>query len=201
MTSTTSVIELDTSTHSAAQSIMLHLVPGAVALAVYIAAVPIVGQLGMPTIAALAVSGLLGVMPLQLALLSRHRRQHPAEAVVQLKNRLPLPHMFGWVLLEVVLGVLAFLVTGPITRWLRAEAFGWWPESLIIDSGTQPTYSNSALAATALLMLLDRSLRLRPWRSAIFAATCCRECRRNGAAGDRWLTPRSSPGVTSGHHG
>jgi hypothetical protein len=79
MTSTTSVIELDTSpaTHSAAQSIMLHLVPGAVALAVYIAAVPIVGQLGMPTIAALAVSGLLGVVPRQLALLSRHRRQHP----------------------------------------------------------------------------------------------------------------------------
>jgi hypothetical protein len=56
---------------------------------------------------------------LQLALLGRHRRQHPEEAGIQLRSRLPLPHMFGWVLLEVVLGVLAFLVTGPITRWLR----------------------------------------------------------------------------------
>jgi hypothetical protein len=79
MTSTTSVIELDTppATHSAAQSTMLRLVPGVLALGVYIAVVPIVGQLGMPTIGALAVSGLLGVVPLQLALLSRHRRQHP----------------------------------------------------------------------------------------------------------------------------
>jgi hypothetical protein len=97
MTSTTSVIELDTypATHSATQSTMLHLVPGALALGVYIAVVPIVGQLRMPTIAALAVSGLLGVVPLQLALLSRHRRHHPEEAVIQLTSRLPLPHMFG----------------------------------------------------------------------------------------------------------
>jgi uncharacterized protein len=146
-----------------------------VALAVYIAAVPIVGQLGMPTIAALAVSGLLGVMPLQLALLSRHRRQHPAEAVVQLKNRLPLPHMFGWVLLEVALGALAFLVTGPITRWLRTEAFGWWPESLIINAGTEPTYSTSALAATALLMLLG----------SVLAAPIVEECYFRG-----YLLPR-----------
>ena len=99
----------------------------------------------MPTIAALAVSGLLGVVPLQLALLSRHRRQHPEEAVIQLRSRLALPHMFGWVLLEVALGALAFLVIGPITRWLRTEAFSWWPSSLIINSGTEPSYGTGAV--------------------------------------------------------
>jgi hypothetical protein len=89
---------------------MLHLVPGALALGVYIAVVPIVGQLGMPTIAALAVSGLLEVVPLQLALPSRHR------------------------------------------------------------------------------VLLSRQ-------------PAAPGCRQDGAAGDRWLTPRSLPDITCGHHG
>jgi uncharacterized protein len=177
MTSTTSNIKLDTSpaAHTTAQSVTLHLVPGALALGVYIAAVPIAHQLGIPTIGALALSGVLGVVPLQLALLSRHRRQHPGEAVVQLRTRLPLPQLLGWVLLEVVLGPLAFLVTGPLTRWLRMAAFGWWPASSAIDSGTQPNYSTGALAATALLMLLG----------TVLAAPLVEECYFRG-----YLLPR-----------
>jgi len=177
MTSPTSVIELDTrpATHTPAQSIVLHLGRGILAVGVYIAAVPIARQSGMPTIAALAVSGLLGVVPVQLALLSRYRRQHPAEAVVQFRTRLPLPQVLGWVLLEVVLGTLAFLLTGPVARWLRSEAFGWWPAWLIIDSGTEPNYSTGALAATALLMLLG----------TVIAAPIVEECYFRG-----YLLPR-----------
>ena len=97
MTSTTSFVELDMSTQALRGTVdHAALGPGRPGVGGYIAVVPIVGQLGMPTIAALAVSGLLGVVPLQLALLSRHRQQHPAEAVIPLRSRLPMPHMFGW---------------------------------------------------------------------------------------------------------
>ena len=177
MTSITSITELHTTpaAHTAAQSVTLHLVPGALALAVYIAAVPIARHLGIPTIGALALSGVLGVLPVQLALLSRRRRQHPGEAVVQLRTRLPLPQLLGWVLLEVVLGALAFLVTGPLTGWLHVAAFGWWPASWLIDSGTQPNYSTGALAATALLLLLG----------TVLAAPAVEECYFRG-----YLLPR-----------
>jgi len=177
MTSVDSAIELGTplARHAPAQSILLHLVPGGLALGVYVAALPVVGRLGMPTIAALALSGLLGVLPVQLALLGRHRAQHPHEAVVQLTTRLPLRRVLGWMLLEVVLGALAFLLTGPLTGWLRAKASGWWPSSLIIDSGTQQSYDTGALAATALLMLLG----------SVLAAPIVEECYFRG-----YLLPR-----------
>jgi uncharacterized protein len=160
MTTVDSVVDLGTplAKHAPAQSILLHLAPGALALGVYVVAVPLVGRLGMPTIAALALSGLLGVVPVQLALLSRHRRHHPEEAVIQLRTRLPLPRVVGWVPLEVVLGALAFLVAGPLAGWLRADVFAWWPTSLMINSGTEPSYGTGALAATALLMLLGSVL-------------------------------------------
>jgi membrane protease YdiL (CAAX protease family) len=160
MTSVCSVVELGTplAKHAPAQSILLHLVPGGLALGVYVAAVPLAGWLGLPTIAALAISGLLGVVPVQLALLSCHRRTRPHEAAVQLRTKLPLRRMLGWVLLEVMLAALAFLVTGPLVRWLSAEAFVWWPTSLIINTGTEPSYGTGALAATALLMLLGSVL-------------------------------------------
>jgi membrane protease YdiL (CAAX protease family) len=176
MTTASRVIDLDTvpATHDPAQSIMLHLAPGALALGAYIVAIPIAHKLGMPTIAALALSGLLGVVPVQLCVLSRHRR-HSEEAVIQLKTRLPLPQMLGWVLLEVMLGALAFLVTGPLTRWLRVAAFGWWPASLMIDPGTDPKYSTGALAVTALLLFVG----------TVLAAPIVEECYFRG-----YLLPR-----------
>jgi hypothetical protein len=81
------------------------------------------------------------------------------------------------------------------------EAFGWWPSSLIINAGTEPSYGTGALAATALLMLLGSVLAAPIAEDAIFAATCCLGCRQDGAAGDQWLTPRSLPDITCGHHG
>jgi uncharacterized protein len=54
-------------------------------------------------------------------------------------------------------------------------AFGWWPASWAIDSGTQPNYSTGALAATALLMLLG----------TVLAAPLVEECYFRG-----YLLPR-----------
>lgn len=136
--------------HTAGQSILLHLAPGAVAMAVFIAAVPLVHHLGLPSIAALAVSGLLGVAPLQLALVARHRSS--------LTNRLPVLRMLGWVLVELILGAAAFALTAPLASGIRSAAFDRWPGSWVLDAGTHPGFSHRALLVTGLLMLLGSVL-------------------------------------------
>ena len=112
-------------------------------MAVYIAALPAARQLGLPSIAALAVSGLVAVPSVQLTVLYRHRRNHPRQSAVQLRTRLPTPQMLGWVLLEVVLAALAFILTAPLAHLLRAKAFGWWPASWVLDPGTPAGYSTT----------------------------------------------------------
>jgi membrane protease YdiL (CAAX protease family) len=144
----------DVTRHRAGLSVLLHLAPGAAAMAVYVAAVPLVRDLGLPTIAALALSGLFGVLPVQLGLIALHRRRHPAEATSRLQHRLPLRRVLGLSLVEVVLAAVAFALTAPLGPWLRASLFGWWPEGWVLDPGTHPGVSRGALVVTALLMLL-----------------------------------------------
>jgi hypothetical protein len=62
--------------------------------------------------------------------------------------------LLGFALLEVVLGGLAFALTTALAQRLRSQAFGWWPQSWIIDAGTHPGYTRQALLTTAVLMLL-----------------------------------------------
>jgi membrane protease YdiL (CAAX protease family) len=140
--------------HSAGRSILLHLAPGVAAMGVYIAATPAAARVGLPSIAALAVSGLLGVVPIQLGVLARHRRLTPDQPANRLRVRLPLSGLLGFALLEIVLGGLAFALTPELAQRLRTQAFGWWPEMWIIDTGTHPGFTRQALLTTAVLMLL-----------------------------------------------
>jgi hypothetical protein len=150
----TATLAVPAATHTARQSILLHLAPGAAAMAVYVAAAPLVRHLGLPSIAALAVSGLLGVAPVQLVLL----RRRPASPANLLRTKLPLFRMLGWVLVEVVLGAAAFALTGPPAEAIRSAAFGWWPGDWVLDPGTHPGFGHRALLATGLLMLLGSVL-------------------------------------------
>jgi membrane protease YdiL (CAAX protease family) len=175
--------EASAPSHTAGQSILLHLAPGAAAMAVYVAAVPAAHDLGLPSIAALSLSGLVGVASVQLAVLYRHRRRHPRQPAIQLRTRLPAAQMLGWVLLEVVLAALAFALTAPLARLLRTEAFGWWPASWVLDPGTHAGYSTHALAATALLMVIG----------TVLVAPTVEECYFRG-----YLLPRMPPRLGRG---
>jgi uncharacterized protein len=141
-------------THTAGRSALLHLAPGAAAMAVYTAAAPLVRDIGLPSIAALALSGLLGVAPVQLVLLARNRGRHPSSPTNMLRTKLPLPRMLGWALVEVGLGAAAFALAGPPAEVLRRTAFGWWPAGWILDPGTHPGFSHRALLVAGLVMLL-----------------------------------------------
>ena len=137
---------------SAGRTILLHLAPGAAAMAVYAAAAPIARHVGVPTIAALAVSGLLGVAPVQLAVLAGARRA--GEPVILLRARLPVRQVVCCVLAELLLAALAFALTAPLGAWLEATAFAWWPAGWALDPGTGGGSGRGPLLITAALVML-----------------------------------------------
>jgi membrane protease YdiL (CAAX protease family) len=144
--------------HTPTQTVLLHLAPGAAAFAAYLGLVPVAGQLGLPSAAALATVGLLVIPPVQLGLLRAHRRQRPLEPAVELRARLPLPRLLGWAALEVVLAGAAFLRTAPLVRLLQARGFAWWPDAWTVRLGTEGGYSDTALVVTAGLLLVGTVL-------------------------------------------
>src|SRR5829696_9031401 len=87
--------------HTPAQTVLLHLLPGAAAFAAYVGLVPLARELRLPLVAVLATVGLLLIAPVQLGLLWAHRRRSPDEPAVMLRARLPLPRLLGWAGLEV----------------------------------------------------------------------------------------------------
>ena len=144
--------------HTPAQTVLLHLAPGAAAFAAYVGLVPVARQLGLPPVAALATVGLLVIAPVQLGLLQAQRRRRPDQPAVELRARLPLPRLLGWAGLEVALAGLAFLGTAPFTRLLQARVFAWWPDAWTVRLGTEGGYSDTALLITAALLLVGTVL-------------------------------------------
>ena len=144
--------------HTPAQTVLLHLLPGAAAFAAYVGLVPLARELGLPSVAVLAAVGLLVIAPVQLGLLWAHRRRRPDEPAVMLRARLPLPRLLGWAGLEVGLAGIAFLATAPLKRLLQASAFAWWPDAWTVRPGTETGYSDTALIVTAALLLIGTVL-------------------------------------------
>src|ERR671910_384802 len=139
--------------HTPLQTVLLHLLPGAAAFAAYVGLVPLAHQLGLPSVAVLATVGLLVIAPVQLGLLSAHRRRRPDEPAVMLRARLPLPRLLGWAGLEVGLAGIAFLATAPLKRLLTDSVFAGWPDAWAVRPGTETGYSDTALIVTAALLL------------------------------------------------
>jgi uncharacterized protein len=143
-----------TRSHAPSQTVLLHLLPGAAALAAYVGLVPLARELGLPSVAVLATVGLLVIAPVQLGLLRAHRRRRPDEPAVMLRARLPLPRLLGWAGLEVALAGIAFLATAPLKRLLQESVFAWWPDAWAVRDGTETGYSDTALIVTAALLLV-----------------------------------------------
>src|SRR5271170_5810259 len=55
--------------HALARSIALHLIPGAVATAIYLACMPVVTRAGYPPLAALLIGSVVGLIPIELGIL------------------------------------------------------------------------------------------------------------------------------------
>ena len=150
-----SVADAPVEQYSLGQSIVLHLLPGAIATAVYIVTVPFFTGLGYPSIMALYLPMILSVIIVELGYLFywgyRKNGTYSLQGIVHYREPVP-----GWmyVVFPVVILIWGILVTAllsPLENLLLNQVFKWLPDWYAIRNLLQikTTYPREALLVTA----------------------------------------------------
>jgi membrane protease YdiL (CAAX protease family) len=133
------VLEQDVQPHSIWQSILLHLLPGALLLVFYVLIVPIVENLGLPRRFASLFGVFLVLIPFQLGVLfyegKKRNGKFSLQGVIVYRERIPLWQYFLWVPLLLLWSILIFLILSPVDSFLKTM-FSWLPGWFFVsDSG------------------------------------------------------------------
>jgi len=118
--------------HSIAKSITLHLLPGILALIVFVITAPIFFKNDLPTILGLLTAVLFVLIPFQLGYLAiQAKRKHGTWkilSVISFQNRIPLWQYLVFVPVVFGLAVLFMAVVGPLmNETIRIQLFSWLP--------------------------------------------------------------------------
>jgi uncharacterized protein len=145
--------------HTLPSSLLLHLGPGLVVGAAYLALIPAARALGLPSVAAIGGQALLVTGPLMIGVLKvSSRRRRPGEPTIALRRVPTVGAILGWATLMICAAAAAFVLTRPVTAWLERTVFRGWPDSWKPQLGTAGGYSDSALLWTAVLLLIGSVL-------------------------------------------
>jgi membrane protease YdiL (CAAX protease family) len=139
--------------HTAGKSVLLHLLPGFLIGLCYFALVPVTGQLGYPSMAALMISVVVVLVPFELGYLFYQGRKATGrfslQSVIAYRNRLPVWQYLLWVpVLFVLLGII-FTLMRPVDAFLRNTLFSWIPP---LNGGFDGNYSQQVLIVTYALV-------------------------------------------------
>lgn len=145
--------------HSVAQSLLLHLLPGALIAGGTFALVGPIQRAGYPSILALTLAVAFILVPVELGVLlvqgKRRCGRFALTGVVCYRRPLPFPQYLLWVpLLFVVVGVV-FTLLKPVDGFLQQTVFSAWPA---LDSGLHEGYARSALIVTYAMVALFGAL-------------------------------------------
>jgi len=141
--------------HSVLQSILLHLLPGAIAAVVFVLAVPLVTAWGYPSITALYLPMILTVIFLELGylLVQGRRRNHSLSLKGVVNYRQPVP---GWqyVVFPILIVIWGVVVTGlisPLENLILTRVFAWLPDWYALRNMLEipNSYPREALLVTA----------------------------------------------------
>jgi uncharacterized protein len=127
--------------HGLARSIALHLIPGAVTAAIYIASVPAVTRSGYPPLAALLIASVVGLIPIELGvLLFEGKRKNGClslDGILLYREKWPTSRYFTVVPVLVLICIVVYGISLPIDHlWARA-AFSWLPPWYVFTSVKQ----------------------------------------------------------------
>jgi membrane protease YdiL (CAAX protease family) len=128
--------------------VALHLIPGALVTAAFVALAPVVEAAGFPPIASLLAAIVLVLIPFELGVLWRAARAQDVRLLDLIPYRRPLP-LRDWFWLVPVLILLAFLGFGVhmvIEPQLIERFFGWLPEWYVTPIQTDRVADYSAAA-------------------------------------------------------
>jgi len=150
--------------HSLGQSIVLHLLPGAIATAVYILTVPFFTGLGYPTITALYLPMILAVILVELGYLfyqgQKKNGKLSLNGVVNYRQHVPWWMYIAFPLLILIWGILVTALVSPMDNLLLDRVFAWLPDWYalrnLLDNKTM--YSRDAILFTAVCALILNGL-------------------------------------------
>jgi membrane protease YdiL (CAAX protease family) len=129
------VSEQDIQPHPIWQSIILHLLPGALLLGFFILAVPFVESLGLPLRFAALLGVLLVLIPFELGVLfyegKKLNGRFSLKGVVVYRERIPLWQYFLWVPLLVIWSSMGAILLSPFGDFLVKTVFSWLPNWFI----------------------------------------------------------------------
>jgi uncharacterized protein len=136
---------------SAGRLVMLHLLPGALATAVYVLLADVVAGAGLPPLFALLVAIALVIVPFELAIVLRAGTQGPLSAI---PYREPM-RARDWVVLVpalTVVAVIGFGVLALVETPIRDTLFSWMPEWFLSPIPVGSVNDHSAMAWTVTLI-------------------------------------------------
>jgi uncharacterized protein len=141
--------------HSPGQSVLLHLLPGAIATAVYVFSVPLFTRLGYPSITALYLPMILTVILLELGyLLYRGQKKNGSlslRGVVDFRQPVHWWMYIAFPLLILLWGILVTGLVSPLDNLLLNRLFAWLPDWYALRSLLQikEVYPRTAILVTA----------------------------------------------------
>jgi hypothetical protein len=123
------------------RSIALHLLPGAVTTAIYIACVPAVTRAGYPPLAALLIASLVGLIPIELGILifegKRKNARWSLDGILLYREKWPISRYFTVVPVLVFICIVAYGISLPLDRVWAGAAFSWLPPWYVFTSVKQ----------------------------------------------------------------
>jgi membrane protease YdiL (CAAX protease family) len=136
--------------HSLARTVVLHLLPGALMVAFYVVAGPVVRGLGFPSLMAIYLAILFVLIPFELGHLFYRVRKNGSSlgSVVLYREPVPRAQFVALVLgLLVWSGIFYVLFYPPLDTFFIENMFSWLPESFFLVEDFS-RYSTAALVAT-----------------------------------------------------
>lgn len=139
--------------HSIGKSVLLHLLPGLLALAVFsLLARPVEG-LGFPSAMPWLITVLGILLPFELGYMLYQGRKGNGKfslnAVIAYRRPLRAPQVILWAAVTFAAVLVLFVLSGPVTAYLQTQVFTWVPGWFAFDTGIE----GGGYARSALLLL------------------------------------------------
>jgi len=148
--------------HSVARTLVLHLLPGVLILAFFVAIAPlVVGGLGFPPLMAVYLAILFVLIPFELGypLYQARKKGVPLGDIVLYRQPVPRGQFLALVVALFVWGIIIVPLVSPVDLFLKESLFSWLPGWLDIFNGITggaARYSRAALlVAVAFGLILD----------------------------------------------
>jgi membrane protease YdiL (CAAX protease family) len=149
---------VETKQHSLATSIILHLLPGILILAFFVALTPFLTERGFPTLFCLFLAVAIVLIPFELGYIlyqaKRNNKTFSLEGIVLYRQKIPLWQYFAFILPMLAWALVAyFIIAPPIQDSWKNEYFSWLPAWFFLDHNIEQS-SKSIMQTTWLMGII-----------------------------------------------